>query len=339
MAETIFHIVHSVKGGCGKTAFSLFKALELTAALTDPTPGGDKAGVLLLDADLKGSGLKVLTYAKDQTTFDNNNEIRLDEFEDRGGTKKPKNTAKNYILFRKDYRKNNLNDYLTGDCHSLQEIVTESGIVTKESGKDASDFSSMNAFNGYLDWIFCSLDFWDREKLLYRGKVQPALGAGLFRTKMKSLIEEICDRRLVSGEAQYKHVIIDMPPGYDEYSGILLDVLRSFCHNKKEYEIFYYALTTADRGHMDSMLENVEKVMPGDAEYEKFDKVFIVLSEICKDEFEGRVGSKWQDRVLKLKDKGVVLLRSVYQPEYYMFCRDDKRESFSYELSEPSRIR
>lgn len=32
MSKVRFHVVYSVKGGCGKTAFSLFKAMELAAA-------------------------------------------------------------------------------------------------------------------------------------------------------------------------------------------------------------------------------------------------------------------------------------------------------------------
>ena len=66
------HVVHSVKGGCGKTAFSLFRALELSSECrksqmeNSNIEYGNQVPVIWLDADFKGSASRVLFYAETQ---------------------------------------------------------------------------------------------------------------------------------------------------------------------------------------------------------------------------------------------------------------------------------
>lgn len=78
------HIVNSVKGGCGKTAFSLFKAMELAKkdridyfnAVTredrdeiNHLERRKNAPVIWMDADFKGTATKVLFYGENEQAF------------------------------------------------------------------------------------------------------------------------------------------------------------------------------------------------------------------------------------------------------------------------------
>lgn len=333
MDGVTFHVIHSVKGGCGKTAFSLFTALKFAAeAEGNAEETEDKARVLLLDADFKGSGLKTLIYSKDQETFDKNLDIRLDDFEK--GEKRAANTGINYFLFRKEYQKNSLNDYLTGKCHTVSEIVTESGVIAKKRGVPVSiSGSDACGFNGYLDFIFCSSHMKDREIFSYTNSSQPALNVGKFRIKMRNLLEEICARESADGEKQYCHVVIDMPPGYDEYSDVLLDVLHRFCHGRKKNKICYYAVSTADRSHLDALQENVKKVLRGDSECGEYDAVCAVFSEVRKDEFAKESPKTCAEKYCADIITRITKQKCSYQEEYYDFCRTD-RDSFGYNIED-----
>lgn len=318
-----FHVVHSIKGGCGKTAFSLFKALEFAAVNAGQTD--DKAHVLLLDADFKGTGLQVLVYSKSEEAFRKNGDIRLGQFE-RENRRLSVNTSQNYFLFRRDYQCNSLNDFLSGNCSTLSEIVTESGIVAKKMGTILDTPENVEAFNGYLDFVFCSPAFQERQRFGHKGKKQPALSVGQFRVKMKNLFKEISDR------VQYQDIVIDMPAGYDEYSDVLIDVLRHFCHDDKGGEIFYYAVSTADRSHLDAMREAVSKAVVADSEYGRYKRINVVFSETCAKEFEDSMIQKCIDEIRNEVKTEVIFIKNCFQPEYYDFCREKPRENFPYKL-------
>lgn len=196
-----------------------FKALEFAEETVKTNNGNDKARVLFLDADFKGTGLDVLIYAKEQGDFNGNREVRLDDLEYAGKTL-ISNAAQNYFLFRKNYNRNRLNDYLNGKIQGLQEIVTESGVVSRDFGKAHEDIESVIAFNGYLDFILSSASLKNRGHFAYQNGCQPVMTVGQFRIKMRELLQQICDRTQESGDKQYKNIIIDMPAGYDEYSDV-----------------------------------------------------------------------------------------------------------------------
>lgn len=324
----IFHVVHSIKGGCGKTAFSLFKSLELAAkAVEQGTAMDDKASVLLLDADFKGTGLQVLVYYKSETELHGNGDIRLgqlaDEIDSLGI-----NRGKNYFLFREKYQPNSLNDFLLGRCSTLSEIVTESGVVASKAGTGIDKVEHVTAFNGYLDFVFCSPDLKERQAFGYWGKTQPALSVGRFRVKMKALLREIYAR------TQYQDIVIDMPAGYDEYSDVLLELLREFCSDRKESQIYYYAVSTADKSHLDAMEEDVLNALIADPVYGHYDKVYVIFSEICEGEFEGVTAQKFIDKIDCDKRNKITFVKNIFQKEYYDFCREKSMENFSYELEQ-----
>lgn len=321
-----FHVVHSIKGGCGKTAFSLFKALELAAvAARNANLAGDKASVLLLDADFKGTGLQVLVYSKDEWTFRKNRDIRLDRLEENISSLGV-NSSHNRFLFRKDYQGNSLNDFLNGKCSTLSEIVTESGVVASKEGASLDKMKNVDAFNGYLDFIFCSPKLQERQYFGYQGKSQPALSVGRFRVKMETLLREICD------QPKYQDIVIDMPAGYDEYSDVLIEVLRKFCYGRKDEKIFYYTVSTADRSHLDAMFEDVSKAVLADPAYGNYDAVHVVFSETRDKEFEDAIVKNCKEEIHHSTGDRVQFIKNCFQQEYYEFCREKSGGNFPYLL-------
>lgn len=353
MEKIRFHIVHSVKGGCGKTAFSLFKAMELAASAAD----APQARVLLLDADLKGSGLKTLIYAKDQETYEaikENGGIKsLEEIEDlmqslkdkgeSGLIKKPMN---NDFLFRREFREKTVNDFLKGKCKALSDIVVEGAVFSPR--KDNED-EEQTGFNGYLDFIFCSPRDEDKKALRYEGGEQPLLDMGEFRLKMQKLLKGICcsggdDGEKEKGEkeqGQYENVVIDMPAGDDEYALVLLELLRRFVRERgKKDELYYYVLTSGDRSHLDAAVEILIRETEDSPKENPYNKIYLVYNEVHEDEFKYYDEKQKETVLAPLRENqgndasGIIEITNTYQETYYEFCRSDKRIPFSYELSE-----
>lgn len=348
-----FHIVHSVKGGCGKTAFSLFKAMGLAASAADASA----ARVLLLDADLKGSGLKTLIYAKDRKTYENmggkDGKKRLEEIEnlmkrlkDQGEAGLKKKTERNTFLFRQEFKEKTVNDFLEGQCEAISDIVAEGAVFSpKESGED----EDQTGFNGYLDFIFCSPRDKDKKALRYECGEQPLLDMGKFRLRMRKLLKGICGCGADDGgkekkdkeRGQYTDVVIDMPAGDDGYALVLLELLRRFAREREEKdELYYYVLTSGDRSHLDAAVEILIREMEDSSRENPYDKIHLVYNEVHEDEF-GYYDEKQKETVLApLKASGgnggskIVEIKNRYQESYYEFCRSDMRSPFSYEVSE-----
>ncbi len=356
MGKMRFHIVHSVKGGCGKTAFSLFKAMELAASAAEEP----QARVLLLDADLKGSGLKTLIYAKDQKTYENKGENggkkwlediedlmkSLKNLKDKGGTGLVKKTDKNAFLFRQEFKEKTVNDFLEGKCEAVSDVVVEGAVFSpKENGED----EEQTGFNGYLDFIFCSPRDKDKKALRYECGEQPLLDMGKFRLRMRKLLKGICGCGADDGKGkkdkergQYTDVVIDMPAGDDGYALVLLELLRGFVRKREEKdEIYYYVLTSGDRSHLDAAVEILIREMEDSSKENPYDKIHLVYNEVHEEEFEGYEDKKKREPVLAPLEESLgsgasslVEIKNTFQQLYYKFCRSDQRPSFKYELLE-----
>ncbi|MCM1214915.1 MAG: hypothetical protein NC331_06350 [Lachnospiraceae bacterium] len=344
MGKITFHVVHSVKGGCGKTAFSLFKALGLAKKAIDN--GEDHARVLLLDADLLGSGLKTLLYVKDEKTFETNKDTRLEAYKVAHGG--PGSGVFNYLIFQEKYQKCTLNQFLMDDDCTFLDIYVEGAAVHKADGEEITPDTEIN---GFIDFVFCAPEGKDKNYFRYQNGNTPSIDMGRYRLKIRQLLTEIhrlgeTGKKGKGADNQkigYEHVVIDMPPGYDQYSSVLLEVLREFVKKEKvKDEIYYYALTTGDRSHLDAMMENVLEMLAEDSLYDPYEKVFAVFNETQEAEY---IATEPQDVIEDLKrraDESLGMKNKVegivckFQKEYNAFCRMDSRPTFGYSLNEMS---
>lgn len=356
------HIVSSVKGGCGKTAFSLFKAMEIAFEERSNNRKSRAVPVLWLDADFKGTGSKALLYGKDEKTFENMNQgCTLEDLEQEYTEDMyDRNPAKegNWIRFDGDYVPYTINDYLRGDIKMI-EAMTVHGHAYMDKLQDADDVEGKKpvaAINGFIDFIFSSPDARDKKIFQYDGGL-PTVKIGQFTHYMQRVLNQIYNMGLMSTKATknkkedktnvrskfgYKHVILDMPPGDDAYSEALLDMLYKWADKmgKDKVLINYYLMTTSDRGHVEAMLsemgDNIQRLSryPGGKE----GTLAIVLGEIRADEFNnGNVEKQIRDLY---DEEQVKILKCCYQKEYYEFCRGDltlvsaKDKWFTYEIKE-----
>lgn len=355
------HIVSSVKGGCGKTAFSLFKAMEIAFEERKKNLESRTASVLWLDADFKGTGSKALLYGKNKDDFENMNQgCTLEELEEKYTEEIYDTTpAKegNWIRFDGDYVPYTINDYLRGDIKEM-ETMTVHGYTYMDKLQDTDDVEGKKpvaAINGFIDFIFSSPDAQDKKMFQY-GSGLPTVKIGQFTYYMRRILNKICytgstedkAKRYKEGEKKvksqfgYKHVILDMPPGDDAYSEALLDMLYKWADKmgKDKVLINYYLMTTSDRGHVEAMLsemgDNIQRLSryPGGKEVKRA----IVLGEIREDEFKNRYVER---QIRNLYDEEqVTILKCCYQREYYEFCRNGlasanaKDKWFTYEIKE-----
>lgn len=350
------HIVSSVKGGCGKTAFSLFKAMEIALeerkriveekVIDKHIP---KSPVLLIDADFKGTGSKVLFYGKDKDEFQGINKgCSLGELEAEAVKlstsiheepadiyEKPAENPTNLIRFSSDYVSYTINDYLRGDIRELERMIVHAHMYTKKeyAGSETVDESKVAQINGFLDFIFSSPNVGDKKIFQYGGSL-PTVEIGQFTHYMQRILMEIYEMGSMNTKAEkgeinvradfgYKHIVLDMSPGDDAYSEALLNMIYRWNESlgKDKVKINYYLLTTSDRGHRDTVVRAVSDVKDRlrNFSFGEDVNVSVVLSEIREKEFED--SSVQQSIVYDLKNEAKIL-KFFYQPEYYYFCRN-----------------
>lgn len=236
------HIIHSVKGGSGKTAVSLFKALTLAQKVEE-----SQARVLYLDADFTGTALKAMIYGESEEAFQWINTVTLETFEDDIVLSAQTTIGDGLSAFTygKAYQRETLNSYLLKKVNSIDDILVNGGIYQKSDSDDADMAKDMVNFQieleGRVDFIFSSHTAADKQEFHCVGEAEdyPPLVLGQFKNRMTRLIKQIYNYNPEGGKSGekrgiYDYLIIDMPPGEDDYSRALLKCLQKF---KKENEV------------------------------------------------------------------------------------------------------
>lgn len=361
------HVVSSVKGGCGKTAFSVFKALQLANVIRQRDLKNRKAGVLWLDADFNGTASKKLFYGENKKDFLLTPTI--DKYEERLPRlfePMPRNTE-NTLCFRKDFVPYTINDYLREDIRSIEKMTVHGYAVEEGEGQEGKgqEGEEKGCVNAIVDFIFSSGRAFDKKVFDY-GNGLPAMEIGRFTYLMRAMLLKLCELgktgTRASGEEpaapEYEHLVIDMPPGDDAYASALLETIRQLAEEKEKdkeekvkLEIHLYLLTTRDRGHVYAVQENMRSVCDSLRLRQHGETVYAVLSEVREGEF--RRGSSsvsnspfesckntiaaCRDGILqefRNEDIRIKMLYCAFQPEYYKFCREMDCKKFSYEIKE-----
>lgn len=356
------HIIHSMKGGCGKSTCALFKVIQ-----TAVKQGIDdnKAHVLFIDADFKGSAMTEILFnrgnKKDNDTdysdreskakqneVNKLSEIKKDIKESLSGAKAEKGDGQHHILAIPDNFDYyiTLSDYLIDSpkysimdiiCHSCSyETESKEADVGKDSEEDeASGVKQKYYINGYIDFILSSTSSESKDRFRYmEGKIP----AGVYRWRMDTVIRNILKVGYINDEGvgTYTDIVIDMPPGYDEYSDILLELLRDIAKEEKNVNLHYYAVTTEDIGHNVLAKDNVEKMIKADDKHEPFASVNLILSAVSSTDFvslvdkERAVYRSWLDADGKSNGK---VYENKYSESFHIFCRKGNIGEFEQDIS------
>lgn len=361
------HIVSSVKGGCGKTAFSLFKAMEIASKARENDEEKNNllnrmADVIWIDADFMGTASKVLFYAKDEVAFRSayqGHTIEILEKNDQELFKRGALASANKLCFDSKYVPYTINDYLQENIHTLSSMVIH-GYVLGNNNQDGNWSEGSNTINGLIDFIFASGAKESKNLYDYRNQL-PAIAIGRFTYLMRMLLSRICaigrTKTKAAGEKKdvqfhYKHIVIDMPPGDDVYANALLEIIYELVQ-ESNIELHLYNLTTSDRGHIYAAQERLKDICAkrrsrGTKYHEKIHAVF---SEIRKGEFitcEGETVDRtmydkcWGEInvcIGEIQEKFSIqedtdILFCPFQMEYYEFCRGMGKGEFRYEIKE-----
>lgn len=328
------HFIHSVKGGCGKTAYSVFKLVNLAANVDSSAPKRDrKAKVLYLDADFKGTASKTLLYGKTEDTFKSMSDIYMGAFTINDGPRR--NLQPNIrFAFEESYRVNHLNDFLAGSLNFC-DIVVHGGIINPPDPKDEGD--EVASLEAYVDFIFSSP--WANDKERFGGNDEESdfstkLNIGVFEHRMDELIQQIFDA------SQYTDLVVDLPPGEDDYCKILLKVFAKYKSKKKIYSSLYF-ITTNDLGHIDAENEDFVHALRRPEKVDGYDRYVMVYNELRKNEFTETVLDEFISalKVMIEEYPGAYRDRVWYQKcefnnTYYKFCRKREEIYIGYKLSE-----
>lgn len=335
--EIRFHIMHSMKGGCGKSTCSLFKALQLATGNVN-----GQAGVLLLDADFRGSAWQPLLF-RDGTVAISETYTKVKDMLEKGSGASSLGRGSRHTIAVPDryHKENNLSRFVQDMEFPLQKLVQESFSYAREEDPLAP---SGYAMNGYLDFILASARSKDKAGFSHQnhqGKIAP----GIYINRLERLLNFILSRnatvppdndRKRKQIGQYRDVVIDMPPGYDEYSDIILNLLRRLAMNGSKITLHYYQVTTEDIGHMALAVENIREIMGLKTEFREFNTVNAILNNpfSYRATDAAAYGKRVEQHISTLKDalgqKGKVY-RNEYNASFHEYSTITERQWFELE--------
>lgn len=310
-----FHIVHSVKGGCGKTTFSLTKSIDI--ARKYGTDKNGEAKVLYLDCDFRGSAVKALLCTR---AMEHPLEFSGDEEEvvymSSGGNAIE---SRRHIGLMNDGNVCTLNEFIEQKINHLEDIVVkgytyfERDDLTEEQrqimGSEAGAYTY--GVDGRVDFIFSSSDA--KDKYCFEHSMNSSsssmMDIGIFRVRIRHLLKFLVTYGQSNGaKRKYTDIVFDMPPGTDEFANALLAELREFVRNEgSRIEVEYYNVTTADLGHLYTTEEHIAELLGGSKRLGDIQNVSCVLNELSQDEF-GKKGTdvrknKTDEIIREVKEK------------------------------------
>ncbi len=354
------YVVNSVKGGCGKTAFSIFKAMELAKEEREEDknkkPEEIKPSVIWLDADFKGSATKALLYGQNKEDFNGMNKDNTIEAKKKKEKERDPganlyeaavNNVANRLCFHENYVRYTLNDYLREKITQIDKMII-AGYVYGEYEQENYELNTkerVGCINGLIDFIFASSSIQDK-KIFNYGSGSSAVEIGRFTYRMRTLLSKLFQMGSTRTKAGvgandkvygYKHIVVDMPPGDDVYSNALLQVIRQLAAEQEDYEIeiHNYLMTTNDRGHRFAMLESMQDTHAYLEKCKRKETTYVVLSEVREKEFDNQ--KPCMDQIAKQNNENETkVLINKFQEQYYKFCRDipDGNYTFQYEINE-----
>lgn len=366
--EVNVHIIHSMKGGCGKSTCALFKALQIAQSkeLKDR-----KAHVLLFDADFKGSAMTEILFHR-RTLSDEVEGLsdrrkqtqHLHELEEKFEGEITQGTGVQHQLAIPD----NFDEYITVSdylkdnsrcsisdiiCHSCSYMLAEKDQISSDGDDHAGDLlppEQNYSINGYVDFIFSSAD---SERKDWFRHTQGKIAAGVYSYRMDALLHRLIDRGVVNDGkiGDYADIVIDMPPGYDEYSDILLELLRRMAEENEKLKLHYYAVTTADMGHQYLTQGSLKKAIGAHTKYKPFFSVNLILSDVSQTDFSilsDRDKDKEKSKSIHYDDERKIywswlggnanlngrVYVNAYSESYHSFCRAGTLGKFEQNINE-----
>jgi Mrp family chromosome partitioning ATPase len=295
------HLVHSSKGGCGKTCTALTYAMYLARkyAYGEGVPNGyretdiNSHRVLLIDADFRGAGIETQlleTYRipnYDRYKAEHSNELMADESEERSSYEsetcvpggKLLCTHKGSEYYNRCMMRNqvpfieacisHMRMYRTCTSDEVDKLRLPTGSTELRIG-----FDVMFADSG----IDAKRAFLANAARLDGTIVHTAY----FHNCFTRMLQELQDKY-----PHYTDIIIDMSPGTDEY----VDCIKEVCLDKQfadSNRVILHAVTTSDQAHLKAMAEYLEDTISHTSfRLHDFKDIRLILNETHRNFWNG----------------------------------------------------
>lgn len=265
-----YNFVNSIKGGCGKTTFSIFLAKYL------------------LTIDQKVQELANIRNKKELSGEDDT-QINTDQL-------RPKKNVEygKCLILDMDFQGTSMDGLFWGAIRSENNTVTFKdadirkylNAAIREDGP-IEEYIVHNQLNDRvtLDVVFADTDVKEKEKLRILPKMgySPVVQYNIFRGGLYKFLKKFEER-------EYKHFIFDMPPNSDGFSGAALEcvmnnieketgnLLDTYKIRKKEDIVNLFYVTGMDPGQVRETIKEIqEQFVNRDKFY--FDNLFIVMND------------------------------------------------------------
>ncbi len=252
------HMVCSVKGGSGKTAYALHKAVKLAL---------DKKRPLYIDADVHASETCRFLYKKfdhSKHQIESNTECYIIQFDDLIESEPmPQNYLNSYMHSYRGYYskysepmpKHYLNSYMhsyRGYYSKYEEIMLAAKVYeVKNADRNNPQGSQGNVYfdpkdpQGDVKLIFSDPSKAGRAVFgnIFQTAGRSSIGVGAYIAKARDLLN------YVTKNCDFSDIVVDMPPGSDTFSDHLVELIVEL---SKENKLIIYYVANDDIGHIRS---------------------------------------------------------------------------------------
>lgn len=264
---TDIFLVHSIKGGCGKTTVSLTLGAQLAAKYAKE---GSKKSAIILDMDFKSTGMEMLVekeatsrgYIDIKTDVGERKEMKLRT--GRGLTLMPVPNVQKA-------------DFRWSDCfYDMDKVFNRSCITTVQITNPRSPESEDSvALDFRLDLAVASSSQISKEHFVGRETAMDATSVSidLFRYEFKKIL------KWITGEG-YDAVIIDLPPSFDEYTNCVYHEFFDIRNNHSS-RIHLIYVTSLDITHLSATGEYLNSMLnDSKTRFRKPENTIVILNDI-----------------------------------------------------------
>lgn len=251
--KKVYNIIDSVKGGCGKTTFSIMLSLLLDDRYKE-NRNNNESDVCLIDMDIQGSALLYLLFGGNY--FQDEKEWKAFKF------------LNNRIVAVGDSRE------------ETEKYMHRFQFKNKEENekKDEEEDKKKNRKEPRIDVVFS--DPRPKIKKKYRSlsnqNYSPEVLYSTYRMGLANMLSKLDEEKAYLHE----YVNFDMPPNSDAYSDSVYDVLL-----KKEYTIMekedvcnLFLLQTLDQGQILATVNYLGELASSE-NFQKINKIFFVFND------------------------------------------------------------
>lgn len=289
-----YFLVHSIKGGCGKSAVALLSALSLS----DSNNKLNKT--LLIDMDLAASATHKLY---DFTAYSN-------------PTGTESGIRSEIINHSSNDYKLSLNEFLNNEVYDIENLINQ--IEYKWNKKDSEIL-----IDSKIDYIFANSSTSNPGRFRYNAGNTSSnyLDIGEFRKMSNYFLNLIYN-------AGYNHYIFDMPASSNEYSYFIFQQLYELKKKDTDNKLYLFLVTTDDKAHLETTKKYLMDIFEGKSKAPRYEKIFIVINEILSFT-EGKIEEIKKDFIEFIKENNLVdifeitgIIFNGFQESYYGFTHN-----------------